>query len=151
MKYLIPKIHKGAQALFTKRDLTDTARKFMRETSVNSMDAIKAVFMDNGGITTDGEPCLGARRRLKQSAESDQLSYQHVDQDNIPYGEPMCAHCEPHCPHTTVGNNGMKPSASHQSPTEPTPAPAMYGNGDGGADPDHTAEVNAQKKLKGTW
>ena len=117
------------------------------------MDAIKAVFMDNGGITTDGEPCLGARRRLKQSAESDQLSYQHVDQDNIPYGEPMCAHCEPHCPHTTVGNNGMKPSQAEPTsqPTGPTPAPAMYGNGDGGADPDHTAEVNAQAKLKGTW
>ena len=54
VKFLIPKIHKGAQALFTKRDLTDTARKFMRETSVNSMGSIKAVFMDNGGITTDG-------------------------------------------------------------------------------------------------
>ena len=89
----------------------------------------------------------------KQSEESDQLSYQHRDEDNIPYGEPMCAHCEPHCPHTQVGHNGRV-----EATEPPTPAPGAslssdgdYGNGDGGADPDGDAETAAKKKLNGAW
>ena len=106
VKYLLPRIHTAANDLYDKKDLTKAARKYLEIINMGTQKAVDKFLTENGGITNDGEPCLGARRRLSAARPSATLALDghKLHQNRIPYGEPLCAHCEPHCPHTHLNN-----------------------------------------------
>jgi hypothetical protein len=113
VKYLLPRVHEAAQALYKDSELTKDARQYLNIVDKKgSQRAVDSFLKENGGITNDGEPCLGARRRLSGADAAGHIAVgghkitRKAVQDNVPYGEPLCAHCEPNCPHTHLTSTG---------------------------------------------
>ena len=113
VKYLLPRVHAAAKALYKDNELTKDARRYLNIVDKKgSQSAVDSFLKENGGITNDGEPCLGARRRLSAADAAGHISNgghkitRKPVQDNVPYGEPLCAHCEPKCPHTHLTSSG---------------------------------------------